>query len=93
MTTHAEDALAGARITQVLDLSLAVAALEAGSTKRLLVGEDCEVFDLVATHGAVVGAVVADEGAVAQQKQIGVRVEKSFAVVAAETGQVPSIAS
>lgn len=75
MTAHAEDTLARARITQILNLPLAVAALEAGSAECLIAGQDGEVFDLVATGAAAVCAVVADEGAVAEQEEVGVRVE------------------
>lgn len=92
MAAHAEDALAGARITQILNLPLAIAALEAGGAKGLVARQDGEVFDLVAAGAAAVGAIVADEGAITEQEEVGVRVEEGAARMAAETGQVPSMA-
>ena len=60
MTRHAEDALAGPCVSQVVNLSLAVPAFEAVCAERLIAGEYGKVFDLVVTRGAAVGAVVAD---------------------------------
>ena len=72
MTAHAKDALRGARIAQVLDLPLAVATSEAARAEGLVAGEDGQVFDLVSAGIAAVGAVVADEGAIAKEEQVGV---------------------
>jgi hypothetical protein len=41
---------------------------------------------------AAVGAVVADEGAVSEEQQVGVRVEEGAARVAAEAVDMPSVA-
>jgi hypothetical protein len=88
---HAEDSLGGAGIAQVLDLSLAVAAAETVGTEGLVAGQDGEVLDLVATVIAAVGAIVANERAIAEQQQVGVRVEQGAARVAAEAVNVPSV--
>lgn len=75
MTTHAKDALAGARISQVLNLPLAVPAFETCRAESLITRQNSEIFDFVSTRAAAVGAVVADEGSIAEQKQVGIRVE------------------
>lgn len=92
MTLHAEDALRGPSISKVLNLALAVAAFEASGTEGLVAGEDGEVFNLVAAGAAAVGAVVADEGAIAEQEEVGVGVEEGAAGVAAEAVYVPPVA-
>lgn len=61
MTAHAEYTLRRPRISQILDLLLAIATSKAGATKRLVSGKNREVLDLVAARIAAVGAVVADE--------------------------------
>lgn len=66
MAVHAKDALRRAGVSQVVDLALAVSAPETARAKGLVAGEDCEVLDLVAAGGAAVGAIVADEGAIAE---------------------------
>ena len=92
MTAHTKDALRGARITQVLDLPLTIATSEAAGAKGLIASQNRQVFNLIAAGVATVRAVIANEGAVAEQKQVGVRVEQSAACVAAETVDVPSVA-
>jgi hypothetical protein len=89
---HAEDALRCAGIAQVLDLALAVTAPEAVRAEGLVAGQDGQIFDLVAAVVAAVCAVVAYQGAVAEQEQVGVRVEQGAARVAAEAVDVPSVA-
>ena len=79
MAGHAEDALRRARIAQVLDLPLAVATFEAVGAEGLVAGEDGQVLDLLPARVARVGAVVADERAIAEQEQIGVGVEEGAA--------------
>lgn len=91
MTRHAEDALRRPRISEILNLALAVAAAEAAGTEGLIAGQDCQVLDLVAARAAAVSAVVADERAIAEQQQIGVGVEESAAGIASEAVDVPSI--
>lgn len=93
MAGHAKDTLRGAGIAQVLDLALAVAAAEAIGAEGLVARQDGQVFDLVAAVVAAVGAVVAYQGAVAEQQEVRVRVEQGAAGVAAEAVDVPSVAS
>lgn len=93
MASHAKNALRCARIAQVLDLALAVAASKAIRAEGLVAGQDGQVLDLVAAVVAAVRAVVADERSVAEEQQVGVRVEEGAAGVAAEAVDVPSIAS
>jgi len=66
MTRHAEYALRCSCISKVFNLSLAIPAAETAGAKGLITSQDCQVFDLVATGTATVGAVVADERAVAE---------------------------
>lgn len=47
MALHTEDTLRCPRIAQVLDLLLAVPALEALGAKSLVAGQDGQIFDLV----------------------------------------------
>lgn len=68
MTLHAEDALACTRVTKVLDFALAVAAFEAVGAKRLVAGEYGQIFDFVSACAAAVGAIIADERAVAKKE-------------------------
>lgn len=93
MTAHAEDALRGAGISQVLDLPLAVAAAETGGAERLVTSEDSQILDLVAAGAAAVCTVVADERAIAEEKEVRIRVEEGSAGITSETVQMPSIAS
>lgn len=60
MTIHTKDSLGCARITEVLDLSLAVAASEALSTEGLVTGEDSEILNLVTAGVTTIGTVAAD---------------------------------
>ena len=66
MTTHAEDTLRGARVAEVLDLTLAVPAAETISTECLFPGQNGEILNLVAASAAAVGAVVADQRAITE---------------------------
>lgn len=91
MAAHAEDALRRASIAQVLDLPLAVPTLEACCAEGLVAGQDRKVFDLIAAGRAAVGAVVANERAIAEQQQVGVRVEQRIAGVTAEAVDMPSV--
>lgn len=91
MTIHAKDSLRGARITQILDFSFAVPTFEAIGTECLVSGQDCEVFDLVVAVTTTVCAIVAYQGAIAEQEEVGVRVEESATGVAAKAVDVPSV--
>lgn len=92
MAVHAEHSLAGSCISQVLDLLLAVAATKAAGTVCLVAGENGEILDLVATGAAAVCAVVADEGAIAEEEQVCVRVKDGATGVALEALEMPSMA-
>ena len=93
MAAHAEDTLRRAGIAKVLDLALAVATTEAVGAEGLVAGQDGEVFDLVAAGIAAVGAVVADERAIPEEKEIGIGVEEGAASVASKAADVPAVAS
>lgn len=93
MARHAKDALRGAGIAEVLNLALAVSTSEAIGTEGLVARQDGQVLDLVAAVVAAVCTVVAYQGAVAEEQQVGVRVEQGAARVAAEAVDVPSVAS
>jgi hypothetical protein len=92
MTAHTEDTLGSARIAQILNLPFAVATAEAARTEGLVAGEDGQVFDLVAASIAAICTVVADEGAVAEEEQVGVGVKQGAAGVTSEAVDVPSVA-
>lgn len=81
----------GSGIAQVLDLPLAVSTAEARRAEGLVSGEDGEVFNLIAAGAAAVGAIVADEGAIAEQQEVRIRVEEGIARVASEAVEMPSI--
>jgi hypothetical protein len=91
MTGHAEDALRGTGIAQVLDLALAVPTPETVCTEGLVAGQNGQVFDLVPAMVAAICAVVADERAVAEQEEVRIRVEEGAACVATEAVDVPSV--
>lgn len=93
MTRHAEDALAGACVAKIVDFAFTIAALEAGSAKSLIAGENGKILDLVTTRRARVCAVVADEGAIAKKEKVCVGIEEDAASVAAEAIDVPSVTS
>jgi hypothetical protein len=78
-------------VPQVFDLTLAVPTPEACCTKSLVARQDGEVFDLISARAAAVGAVVADQRAVAEEQEVRVRVEKGVAGIAAETVEMPSV--
>jgi hypothetical protein len=59
MTFHAENTLRSARIAQVLNLSLAVPASEALSTKSLVSRQDGQILDLVVAGATTIRAVTA----------------------------------
>lgn len=76
VTLHAKNALRGPCIFEVFDLLLAVPTSKAGGAEGLVAGEDGKILDLVPTCTAAVGAVVTDQGAVAEEEQVGVGVEE-----------------
>lgn len=92
MTAHAKDTLRRPRVAQIFYLPLAVSTPKTGCAKGLVSGQDCQVFDLVAACAAAICAVVADEGAIAEEEEVGVGVKKGPAGVATEAIQMPSVA-
>lgn len=92
VTAHTEDPLRCPGIAKILDLPFAVSATEARGAESLLSCEDSQFFDFVTAGAAAVGAVVADEGAIAEEEKVGIGVEKGVACIAAETIQMPSVA-
>jgi hypothetical protein len=90
---HAEDTLTCARIAEILNLPFTVPAAEAIGAEGLVPCEDGQILDLVSAVIAAVGAVVADEGAVAEEKEVRIGIEEGTAGVAAEAIDVPSVAS
>jgi hypothetical protein len=68
MTVHAEYALRSPRISQVLDLLLAVPAFEAIGAEGLVSGQDGQILNLVAAAATAVCAVVADQGSITEKK-------------------------
>lgn len=92
VTFHAKDALRRPGILEVFNLFLAISAPKAGGTKGLIAGENGKIFDFVPTGTAAVGTIVANEGAVAQEEEVGVRIEEGVTGVAAEAVDMPSIA-
>lgn len=93
MAVHAEYSLGRTSIAQVLNLFLAVSTPEALSAERLVTRQNSQVLYLVATGIAAVRAVAANQGAVAQEEEVRVRVEKGSASAASETIDVPSLSS
>ena len=91
VAAHAKNALRCAGIAQVLDLPLAVATSETAGAKRLVAGQNGKVLDLVSTRTTTVGAVVADQRAIAEQEKVGVRIEEGLAGIASETVNVPAV--
>lgn len=93
MAAHTKYALRCPGISQVVDFALAIPAAETRRAECLIARKDGKIFNLVAARAAAVGAVVANKGAVTEQKEVGVRVEKGSACVTSEAVQMPSIAS
>lgn len=91
MAIHAKDALGCPGIAQVFNLPLAVSAFKTIGTKCLVSGENCQIFDLVSAVAAAVGTIVANERAIAEEKEVCVGIEERAASIAPETVDVPSV--
>lgn len=91
MAVHAENTLRGPSIAQIFDLSLAIATPEACSAEGLVPSKNGQVLDLVSTGAAAVGAVVANEGAIAEEEEVRIGVEEGTAGVATEAVEMPPI--
>jgi hypothetical protein len=93
MAIHAEYALRGARISEVLDFPLAIPACEARRTESLIAGQNCKVLDLVTAAAAAICTIVADQGPITEEQEVGIGIEKGAAAVASEAFEMPSVAS
>lgn len=93
MAIHAKDSLRCASIAKILNLLFAVPAPKALRTEGLVTRQDGQIFDLVATRIAAVGAIAANERAIAQEQKVCVRVEESAAGAASKAVDVPPISS
>ena len=91
MAVHAEDALGGAGIAQVFDLSFAVPAAKTLGAEGLLAGQDGQILDLVPARTAAISTVAADERAISEKKQVRIGVEKGATGAAAEAFDMPAI--
>lgn len=91
MAIHTENALRGPSIAQIFNLPLAIPTSEACSAEGLVPSKDGQVLDLVPTGAAAVGAVVANEGAIAEEEEVRIGVEEGAAGVATEAVQMPPI--
>ena len=90
---HAKDALRRSRIFQVLNFLLATPTFEAIRTEGLIASKDSQVLDLVVADAAAVGAIVANEGAITEQEEVGIRVQNGVTGIASKAINVPSVAS
>lgn len=91
MAIHAEDTLRGPSIAQVFYLPLAIPTSEACSAEGLVPGKNGQILDLISTGAAAVGAVVANEGAIAKEEEVRIGIEEGAAGVATEAVEMPPI--
>ena len=70
VTGHTEDALRRSGVSKIFDLAFAVSTSETARTVGLVASQDGQILDFIPTGTAAVGATVANEGAIAQQKEI-----------------------
>jgi hypothetical protein len=93
MAIHTEDSLRRARIPQILNLLLAVPAFEAVGAEGLVASQDGQILNLVPTAAAAICAVVADQGAIAEEKKVRIGVEQGAASITPKAVDMPSVAS
>ena len=93
MTFHAKNALRSASISKVFNLFLAVPTTEAASAESLISSENREILDLVTTGTTAVCTIIANERAVTEEKEVGIRIEEGITCVAAEAIDMPSVPS
>lgn len=93
MTFHAKYPLRCPGIFEILNLLLAISTSETGGTKRLISGENGKILNFIPTGTAAIGTIIADEGAVAKEKEVGIGIQECAACVAPEAVNMPSIAS
>lgn len=67
MAVHTKYALRSPRISEILDLSLAVSTLEAICAKGLISCQDRKILNLVTTTAATICTVIAYQGSVAEE--------------------------
>lgn len=82
MAAHAEDALGRACIPQVLDFPFTIPATKTARTEGLVASQYREVFNLVAACVAAICAIVANQGSVAQEEEVGIGIEERAAGIA-----------
>lgn len=93
MAVHAEDALRGTRIPQILDFLFAISALEAVGAECLVSRQDGQILNLVPAAAATVCAVVTDQRSITEEEQVRVGVKEGAAGVTPEAVDMPSVAS
>lgn len=93
MALHTKDTLGCPGIPKILDLLLTIPTAEAAGAEGMIAGEDSQILDLVSTCTAAVCTIVADEGAVAEEKEVRIGVEEGSAGIATEAINVPSVTS
>lgn len=85
MAAHAKYALRRSCISEVLDLPFAVPASEARRAEGLVPCEDSQILDFISAGTAAVCAIVADEGAIAEEEEVCIGVEEGPAGITSET--------
>lgn len=91
MAAHAEDPLRRPGIAQVLNLPLAIATSEAACAESLVARKYSQVLDFVAASITAVGAIIADQRAIAKKEEVRVGVKQRAAGVASKAIDVPSV--
>ena len=91
VTFHAKHSLRRPCVFQILDPLLAIATSEAVFAECSIASENSEVFNLVSTHVATVGAVAANDRPIAQKEEVRVRVKYGPTSIAAKAVCMPSI--
>lgn len=91
MAIHTEYTLRGPRVTEILDLFLAVATFKTTSAKGLFTGYNGNVVNLGAARAAAISTVSAHEGTIADHEEIYVGIKVSAASMASEAVDVPSV--
>ena len=93
MAFHTEYPLRSPRITQILNLFLAIPAPKATGTKSMISGEDSQILNLVPTRSAAVCTIIADERTITKEEEICIGVEEGTAGVASKAIDVPPVTS
>jgi hypothetical protein len=72
VTFHAKYPLRRPCIFEILNLLFATPTPKTGGAERLVSGEDGEILDFVPAGTAAICTVVTNEGAVAEEKEVGI---------------------